>query len=135
MIYFDDLCHKNPSSLQVLQQRMLSSSQNEEPILEHFQSHLGDMYNFWDSISANFITTSALEYINGCLIEELPSFKCMSLSPTAKTWPYYLRSKTGVAAAYAFMIFPNHSKLDISTHIQVMSDISTFIDLTNDVLS
>ncbi|KAF8884270.1 Trichodiene synthase [Gymnopilus junonius] len=93
------------------------------------------MYTFWDLLPANCIIISAMEYLNGCTLEEMPELQHMKVSKTAQSWPYYLRAKTGVATAYAFMLFPKKIKPGISTYIQVIGDISLFIDLTNNVLS
>ncbi|KAF8067792.1 isoprenoid synthase domain-containing protein [Lyophyllum atratum] len=135
MLYLDDLCHKFPSSLERFQRHVLTSDAAQAPILRCFQDHLTDMYHSWDAIPANCIILSAMEYVNGCALEEMPAIRGMELSNAAHSWPYYLRAKTGVAGAYSFMIFPMDTNPDISVYIQVIGDISLFIDLTNDILS
>ncbi|KAF8805010.1 terpenoid synthase [Phlegmacium glaucopus] len=118
------------------QQRVLTNSNfKEEPVLHRFRDNLTDMYRFWDSIPANCITISAMELLNGSAMEELSTIRDMELRDTAHSWPYYLRKKTGAAAAYAFMIFPRDSNPDISVYIQAMGDLCLFINLTNDILS
>lgn len=59
----------------------------------------------------------------------------LKVSPIVQSWPYYLRTKTGCAGAYTFMIFPKDIYLDMSVYIQVIEDLTLFTDLTNDVLS
>ncbi|KXN92966.1 hypothetical protein AN958_09080 [Leucoagaricus sp. SymC.cos] len=135
MLYIDDLCSKFPGSLQRFQHSILSNKDSDHGVLTHFRAHLLDMYNFWDTAAANGIITAAMEFVNGCALEEMPELRNMTLSVSARSWPYFLRMKTGVAQAYAFMIFPRHSNPDISGFIQVIGDISLFIDLTNDILS
>uniref|UniRef100_A0A8H7XMP5 Uncharacterized protein n=1 Tax=Psilocybe cubensis TaxID=181762 RepID=A0A8H7XMP5_PSICU len=136
MIYFDDFCHKFPLLMQGFQRGMLGGTVTDKiPIFKHFRNHLVDMYELWDETPANCINTSAMEYINGCSLEETPSIRKMKLKTNARAWPTYLRTKTGVAAAYGFMIFPRNLHSDISVYIQAIGDICTFIDLTNDVLS
>ena len=68
-------------------------------------------------------------------MEEMPAIRDMDLSNAAHSWPYYLREKTGFAEAFAFMIFPRTSNIDISVYIKVIKDIAVFIDLANDILS
>ncbi|KDR72279.1 hypothetical protein GALMADRAFT_30148, partial [Galerina marginata CBS 339.88] len=94
-----------------------------------------DLYLYWDTIPANCITLAAMDYINGCLLEQMPAIRDMKLSDDAQSWPYFLRNKTGSAAAYAFMLFPKDLKLDLSVYIQVIEDIVLFTNLVNDVLS
>ncbi|KDR72292.1 hypothetical protein GALMADRAFT_1343921 [Galerina marginata CBS 339.88] len=81
------------------------------------------------------MTLGAMDFINGCILEQTPSIRCMKLSDEAQSWPYFLRNKTGSAAAYAFMLFPKDLKLDLSVYIQVIEDIVLFTNLVNDVLS
>ncbi|KAG6809168.1 hypothetical protein H0H92_001344 [Tricholoma furcatifolium] len=135
VLNIDDYGSKFTTSLEKFQYSMLSSDRMREPILEAFRSHLCDIYGSWDPISANAIVSSAMEFITGCLLENNSSVGAMKLSPTAQSWPYFLRQKTGVAATYAFMIFPQDSSYDISDFIQVIGDIMVFINLSNDVLS
>lgn len=136
MIYFDDFCHKFPASMEGFQRGMLAGNLIEEmAILEHFRDHLTDMYKLWDPIPANCINTSAMEYINGCSLEQESTIKNMELLSTARTWPFYLHAKTGVAAAYGFINFPRNLHPDLSVYIQAIGDICIFIDLTDDVLS
>ena len=73
--------------------------------------------------------------INGRIMEEMPAIRNMDLSNAGHSWPYYLREKTGSGEAFAFMLFPMTSNLDVSVYIQVINDIASFINLGNDILS
>jgi len=68
-------------------------------------------------------------------MEEMPVIRDMKISNAAHSWPYYFREKIGCSEAYAFMLFPTTSNLDISVYIQFVNDIAFFINLSNDVLS
>ncbi|KDR81222.1 hypothetical protein GALMADRAFT_61275, partial [Galerina marginata CBS 339.88] len=94
-----------------------------------------DLYQFWDPIPANCITLAAMDFINGCLLEQMPDVRDMKLSDASKPWPYFLRNKTGCSAAYAFMLFPKHLNLNLSVYIQVIEDVILITNLVNDVLS
>jgi Trichodiene synthase (TRI5) len=136
LIYVDDLGQKFPSLLEEFQRLVLTA--NESPdgaFLQAFREHLTDMYHFWDPIPANCITLAAMDFINGCLLEEMPIIRDMKISKAAHSWPYYLRTKTGSASAYAFMLFPKEINPDMSVYIQVIEDISLYTNLVNDILS
>ena len=107
----------------------------EDAFLQAFRKNLTDMYEFYDSIPANCITMCAMDFINGCLLEEKPTILNMKLSNGAHSLPYYLRMKTGTAVAYAFMLFPKKSHPDMSVYIQAIEDMCLFINLANDILS
>ncbi|KAK7014300.1 isoprenoid synthase domain-containing protein [Favolaschia claudopus] len=134
MIYIDDLASNMPSVLEDFQMKLLRRETPDHPVLQHFASHLLDMYKFWDSLAANGITSAALEFITGCALEIHTEIRKIKLDSSSASWPYFLRAQTGVAPAYAFMIFRTISG-NMSQYMQVIADVCLFIDLTNDVLS
>ncbi|KAK7014362.1 isoprenoid synthase domain-containing protein [Favolaschia claudopus] len=134
MIYIDDLASNMPSVLQDFQMKLLRRETPDHPVLHYFAGHLLDMYNFWDGLAANGITTAALEFITGCALEIHTEIRKIKLDSSSASWPYFLRARTGVAPAYAFMIFRAVTS-NMSQYIQVIPDVCLFIDLTNDVLS
>lgn len=103
--------------------------------LQGYRDHLIDMYKFWDTIPANSIMISAMEFVNGYILEGMPVLREMQSSHTAQAWPYHVRAKTGGATAYAYMIFPKEINPNMSVYIQVVEDISLYINLVNDILS
>ncbi|KAF8893166.1 isoprenoid synthase domain-containing protein [Gymnopilus junonius] len=135
LICVDDLGQKFPSALEGFQQRVLENKSPAGEFLQAFREHLTDMYKYWDKIPANLINLSAIDFINGCLLEEMPVIRDMKVSPDARSWPFYLRNKTGTAVAYAFMLFPKDLHPDMSEYIQVIDDMNLYICLANDVLS
>ena len=135
LIYLDDLGQKFPSSLEAFQRHVLTNETPDGTFLQAFREHLTEMYKFWDTIPANCINLSAMDFINGCLLEERPIIRDMEISNSAHSWPYYLREKTGSASAYAYMLFPKKSHPDMSVYIQVIEDITLYMNLTNDILS
>ena len=137
MIYLDDLACSLPVTLQCVQWEVLRLQELQHPLLRHFIANLADMYKFWDFLPSNCINCAAFEFVNGCALENHPDF--LNREPDSrmltKSWAYYLRAKTGVAPAYAFMIFPKSKHSNLSHYLPTIPDICLFIDLTNDVLS
>ena len=133
MIYIDDLSGRNPTPFAVFQQYYATSRSQLDPVLDHFVACLRAMWTFYDTFTANAIVSSALEFVNGCYLESLTMN--MKLNPNAERYPYFLRSKTGVAQAYAMMIFPLSAHLSPLEYIQAAPSISFWIDITNDILS
>ncbi|KAJ7107924.1 Trichodiene synthase [Mycena epipterygia] len=124
-----------PTALQDFQRGLVQGQVPENPVLRHFSLHLRDMYLYWDPVVANCIVCAALEFVNGCVLESRAEIRAMAVSPLAERWPSFLRAKTGVAAAYTLMIFPQSENVDIAQFMQAVPDINVFIELSNDVLS
>lgn len=103
--------------------------------LQAFRKHLIGFYKLYDPIPANSITLSAIDCISGMLLEQDDAIRDMKLSDCSRSWPNYLRSKTGCAEAYAFMLFPKTMSLDLATYISVIEDIAFFTNAVNDILS
>lgn len=152
MIYIDDRSSRgDPAPYATFQQNYIMSRPQLDPVLDHFAECLGDMWTFYDAFTANAIITSSLEFVSGCLLEKcvrplsacrseltffFPSItKFMPIHPQADRYPYFLRSKTGVAQAYTFMMFPKAQHHTPTAFIQAAPAISYWIDITNDILS
>uniref|UniRef100_A0A8H7XUK1 Uncharacterized protein n=1 Tax=Psilocybe cubensis TaxID=181762 RepID=A0A8H7XUK1_PSICU len=112
LLHVDDL-GKEFSSLENLQLNILLGDSTEGAFNEAFRKHLIGFYQFYDPIPANAITLSAMDCINGMLLEQRDAIRDIKLSDSARSWPNYLRNKTGCSEAYAFMLFPKAIKLDL----------------------
>lgn len=135
LINIDDLGHKYPSLLEEFQKRVLRKESPNGTVLESFLEAINSFYRFWDPVPANCMSQAAMDFVNGCLLEQMPAIRKMKLSSDGMSWPYTLRRKTGASGVYAFAIFPKDLKIDLSIYVQVVDDIILFIDLLNDVLS
>ncbi|KAF4611017.1 hypothetical protein D9613_006472 [Agrocybe pediades] len=136
IIYVDDMGQKTPENLKNFQRCILKgTSEPETEFFQAFPKHLDEYYRLFDPIPANCIALCAMDFINGCLLEEMPKIKGMKLTDASLSWPYFLRNKTGAAQAYAFMLFPKEVNVDMTTYIQVVEDIALYLNLTNDILS
>jgi hypothetical protein len=134
MIYIDDKSSRgDPTPFAVFQQRYSLSIPQMDPVLDQFAIFLKKIWTHYDPFSANAIVASSLEFVNGCYLENVTLG--MPVNPHAERYPYFLRSKTGVAQAYAFLIFPWARHPTPIAFIQAIPSIGYWIDITNDILS
>ncbi|KAG6812295.1 hypothetical protein H0H93_013891, partial [Arthromyces matolae] len=134
--YVDDRHHKFPQEIETFQHSLLSFKNSDNSGLRKFLEIIKGMYDLWDTISANCIASSAMEFINGCMLENFQETHNMEISRDAISWPDYLREKTGTSSAYAFFIFPrNDLEYCVTDFIQVIGDIKIYINHVNDLLS
>ncbi|KAI0154541.1 isoprenoid synthase domain-containing protein [Xylariaceae sp. FL1272] len=91
-------------------------------------------YKHYSPMVANFIVTSALNFVNARVLErtEVPKMTCTA---GGQAWPYYFRDKNGVAEAYVWFSFPDIICSDVASYIEAIPDMNKFICLTNDILS
>ncbi|KAF9237732.1 hypothetical protein BU15DRAFT_62931 [Melanogaster broomeanus] len=83
------------------------------------------------SVPANLVTTSILNFVTANVIEW--ETRGMQILATAKQYPTYQRTLSGIGEAYAFMVFP--SDLPVGQYIQAIPEMTLFIDGINDILS
>jgi len=114
---------------------MAAGKDQHAVVLTEFRDHLSEFYNFWEPLTADCIVISTMEFITGCLLEYMSSSRSIQVSEDASSWPYFLRRKTGCSPAYSYMIFPKSFKIEIGDYIQVIEDITLFVNLSNDLLS
>ena len=121
----DKAAQEDPTPFSVFQQRYLAAEKQADPVMDRFATHLRDMWKHYPAFSANSIVSSAFEFVNGCYLERLT--EGMMINPKASRYPYFLRSKTGVAHAYAFMIFSSAQHPNVTSYIQAVPSIAYFI--------
>ena len=125
-MYVDDkAAREDPTPFSVFQQRYLASEKQLDPVMDRFAIHLRDMWKWYSAFSANAIVSSAFEFVNGCYLKRLT--EGMSINPNASQYPYFLRSKSGVAHALAFFIFPSAQYPNITSYIQAAPSVANFI--------
>jgi hypothetical protein len=91
-------------------------------------------YRYYSPIVANFIITSALNFVNANALEgsEVPK---LTRTVGGENWPYYLRDKDGISEAYVWLTFPKALCPDISLYMEAIPDMNKYISFTNDILS
>ncbi|KAH9478551.1 Monoterpene synthase 25 [Psilocybe cubensis] len=134
LLHVDDL-GKSFNTLEGLQKRILMGDNSDGEFLQAFRKNLIGFYDLYDPIPANSITLAAISCISGMLLEQNDAVRGMKLSESSKSWPNYLRSKTGCSESYAYMLFPKSLGLEMTTYISVMEDIVFITNAANDILS
>uniref|UniRef100_A0A8H7XR02 Uncharacterized protein n=1 Tax=Psilocybe cubensis TaxID=181762 RepID=A0A8H7XR02_PSICU len=86
--------------MESFQHGILACQSPDSSFFSEFRELLRSMHDLWDTLPASKIIVSACDFVNGCLMEQTPAIMNMSIPNTAISWPYYLRNKTGSAAAF-----------------------------------
>ncbi|KAJ7119777.1 isoprenoid synthase domain-containing protein, partial [Mycena epipterygia] len=92
-------------------------------------------YAHWDPVCVDFMVTSAMEFISSTALEGREDIIHMSLSPSAKGLPKYVRGKTGMTAGFACAAFTRAAHPDITTYIQALPEMDEYLGVINDILS
>ncbi|KAJ7878913.1 hypothetical protein B0H13DRAFT_1630935 [Mycena leptocephala] len=104
-------------------------------LLQRYAETLRIVYKYYDSVVANFIIQSSLAFITCCLLETRKEYKEMPQREPGGNWAYFFRNKGGIADAYCLFNFPKRDCPDISAFLQVVPDMTIYINLGNDILS
>ncbi|KAL0480133.1 TRI5 [Acrasis kona] len=136
LLYIDDKSQEMCEQLGMFQYNFLTRSPFGHPILEVFSSFLLEMKSQYGMYAWSAIFTSTIEFIHGCHLET--QLLKAEIPTSAKSFPRFLRFKTGASAAFAHLLFCEPmvpSSEFLNKYLMAIPDIIDFIDLGNDVLS
>ncbi|KAF9237731.1 isoprenoid synthase domain-containing protein, partial [Melanogaster broomeanus] len=134
-ICIDDMPERFPEEMQNIRafnDRFVRGEKQGNAVLDAFADTLREIPRvFGGSVPANLVTTSILNFVTANVIEW--ETRDMQILATAKQYPTYQRTLSGIAEAYAFMVFP--SDLPFGQYIQAIPEMTHFIHGLNDILS
>ncbi|KAJ7618764.1 isoprenoid synthase domain-containing protein [Roridomyces roridus] len=130
--YIDDVAPR--SSLESYQRLLLAGGAQPGP-LTHLHTVLGDLYTHWEPVLANLMVSALMDLISATVLEGREDIIHMELRPTAKTWPSYMRVKSGTGPGFACALFPLVMHPNITDFIQALPDMEEYMCLMNDILS
>lgn len=133
-IYIDD-DEDGTEDLAGFQTNFQKGEPQPSALLERFAEALQAMSTHFESLVANFIVLSSLQFVNAILLERRGEFHTLQHSEDASGWPDYVRNRSGVPEAYAYFIVPREQCPDIGAYMQGIPDIMTYINYTNGILS
>ena len=132
-MYLDDVIPKNPAPYMDFHRRYILGLPQLDPVLDTFAETFTSMYEIYDPLFANFIISSALEYITvSCVESDIETFTPVHLPAR---FPWFLRSRTGVAISFALIMFPKSGNHDFSACLRALPDMEYTISVTNDFFS
>ncbi|KAJ2980616.1 hypothetical protein NQ176_g2528 [Zarea fungicola] len=135
-IAVDDISKKSLADLKAFHTRLLGRERQPSALLRAIIPYIELQREVYGPFISDLITTAFLGFINGCIIEMEYEAK---LSPTPHTpeFPYYLRTKTGVAEPYALFAFPPDMfpEQSLPQILPLVPGLVQFFNLNNDFLS
>ncbi|KAI1260797.1 isoprenoid synthase domain-containing protein [Xylariaceae sp. FL1019] len=133
-VLVDDGASKDPEEWQQFLPRFYSACPQTSLVAQSWADCLRLSYRYYSPIVANFIITSALNFVNANALEgsEIPR---MERTRGGESWPYYLRDKDGISEAYVWLTFPDVLYPDVSCYMEAIPDMNKYISFTNDIMS
>ncbi|KAJ7708635.1 terpenoid synthase [Mycena metata] len=97
---------------------------------------LSDVYGD-DAVLRGLAIVPWINYIDACLLEKVLFTTQLDYISAIKPHPHYLRSKSGIAEAYAAGIFKatTEQSIPLRRYIRILPDLTFFIEVINDILS
>ncbi|EIW77346.1 terpenoid synthase [Coniophora puteana RWD-64-598 SS2] len=129
--YIDDISETHTDDVRSFPIRFVNGETQADAELVFAAKAFRDVGNVYPPAQAAMITTSVLNFVTGCVLED----ECKTIKPSenAPSYPYFLRSLTGVADAYLVMMFP--ADVPLQRYVQAFPDLTLMINVTNDVMS
>lgn len=132
LTYIDDAYETHAQGLEEFFDHFIRREPQRDEVLDQLATMIHEIPDHWGVISANFISTSEIDYLTSTLLDR--TIEGMEIqSAMAPGFPQFTRRMTGISRAYCVMIFP--PELNLKTWIQVVPDLMHCIDHINDLLS
>ena len=112
------------------QRRYVLGLSQLDPILDSLAEAFTSVYELYDIPFANFMITSALDFITVACVET--SIAPFIAANGPGRFPWFLRSRTGARIAYSCMNFPKSGNHDFSAFFRAAPDMEYFSAVTND---
>ncbi|KAF4957974.1 hypothetical protein FGADI_2803 [Fusarium gaditjirri] len=132
LIQRDDEMFKDAS---VFHQRLFNGERQPNNFLEGFAMILREAHDHFDTVIANMLQTSILNFLTSLLLERHDGFVHMKTSPAGVMFPYFYRDMSGLSVAYAVFCYPKQMYPDVGAFLEAIPDMAQFINISNDVLS
>ncbi|KAH9965491.1 isoprenoid synthase domain-containing protein [Russula dissimulans] len=133
LIYVDDVAPQNTAPYLAFQHRFLRKLPQLDPVLDALTDVLHLIYDHYDVVFANTIISGTFDYITVTCME--PVTNSSTLTPNVARFPWFFRSRTGVAIPFALLSFPKSRNPDIGVTLQILPTIDFWIAAGNDFFS
>ncbi|KAI0409380.1 isoprenoid synthase domain-containing protein [Xylaria palmicola] len=133
-ILVDDLSNRDPEEWHQFVPRFFAGARQHGAVAQAWDGWLRTAYQHYPPTAANFIVTASLNFTNACALEGSAVAK-MTRTAGGQNWAYYIRDKTGVAEAYAWMTFPRSICPEPSLYVEAIEDMNRYLCYVNDVYS
>ncbi|KAI1473346.1 terpenoid synthase [Daldinia eschscholtzii] len=134
-IIVDDVAGRSLNDFAAFHERFANGAPQPTILLERWAEIIRSSFHHWDPLVANFIVASSLDFHNACVLEASSGLRRLVRTGGGQNFPWYIRSKNGLADAYAYFTFPKVVYPDVSSFLEAIPDLSAYLCLANDILS
>ncbi|KAJ5717684.1 hypothetical protein N7488_003330 [Penicillium malachiteum] len=137
-IFTDDQVKELEHDLKQFSFNLLSGKPQNNKFMQSYAQFLTGMHDIFGQFGGDMIIKDTIQFISACYLELKLDTNNLSFPRDAPDFPYYIRIKTGVAEAYAFMIFPEHlfpEEKCLGTYLPIISYIQAYFNFLNDIMS
>ncbi|KAJ3811046.1 Trichodiene synthase-domain-containing protein [Lentinula lateritia] len=131
-IYCEDIHQKDTTAMAVFFERLMRGKPQDDRTLDAFADLILETSRHFPRITANFMVSSTLNFVNALLLED--QTQGLKFSIHASNYPAFSRIMSGVSELYALAIFPS-MKTPLESFIQALPTLMVFIVNVNDILS
>ena len=136
-IAIDDRAQEMKHDLKSFSACLVSKKPLGNKLLQSFANFLKPMNCIFGQFGGDMIIKDSLQFVSSCYLEAEAN-KQLLFPANSPDFAQYLRLKTGVAEAYAFMMFPEQQFLEdecLGTYLPMICYMQGYLNSTNDIMS
>ncbi|KAJ5720942.1 uncharacterized protein N7483_008876 [Penicillium malachiteum] len=137
-IFIDDQAKELEHDLKQFSLNLLSGKPQNNKVLQSYAQFLTGMHDIFGQFGGDMIIKDTIQFISACYFELKLDTNNLSFPRDAPDFPNYIRIKTGVAEAYAFMVFPEclfPEEHYLGTYLPMISYLQAYLNSANDIMS
>ncbi|KAJ6028446.1 Trichodiene synthase [Penicillium herquei] len=137
-IFIDDQAKELEHDLKQFSLNLLCGKPQKNKLLESYAQFLMGMHDLFGQFGGDMIIKDTIQFISACYLELKFETNNLSFPRDAPDFPNYIRIKTGVAEAYAFMVFPEHlfsEEKYLGSYLPIISYLQAYLNSANDIMS
>jgi hypothetical protein len=136
-IAIDDRAQEMKHDLKDFSTLLLSEKPQGNKLLQSFAHFMKPMRQIFGQFGGDMVIKDSLQFVSSCYLEAEAKDRLL-FPEDAPEFAQYLRLKTGVAEAYAFMLFPEKQFLEdeyLGTYLPAIWYMQAYLNSANDIMS
>ncbi|PFH48240.1 hypothetical protein AMATHDRAFT_180831 [Amanita thiersii Skay4041] len=131
LVAVEDVCGDEFELLRAFCHKFVIGQPHGHPILDCFDFFLRELPVHYELVVSDMMLHSSLDFIVANVLEY--EMRTTELSPSARSFPIFLRNLSGASKIYSLMAFPR--EVPLRSYFQTIPAMMTYVNYLNDIFS